>query len=162
MKDSGFYLNAAPPPGVARGYAVRNGVATRAAVWDTSWSRGAGAIYSTVGDLFRWTEALHGGRVVNADSLRAMTTPNPLPPGVKGLNYGFGLSVTKVQEWPAIGHTGSVPGWSSHLTWLPEQHVTVVALANAQPAEPALAPSAIIREMPAHFLAGETAKPPAP
>ncbi len=48
-----------------------------------SWAGGAGAIYSTVGDLFHWTEALHGGRVVNADSLKAMTTPNPLPRGCR-------------------------------------------------------------------------------
>jgi CubicO group peptidase (beta-lactamase class C family) len=162
MSDSGFYSNANPPPGAALGYAVRNGAATRAPVWDTSWSRGAGAIYSTVGDLFRWTEALHGGRVVNADSLRAMTTPNPLPPGVKGLNYGFGLNISQVGEVPAILHTGSVPGWSSRLTWLPELHVTLVALANAQPADPDLAPAAITRELTAHFFAGEAAKLPAP
>ena len=33
--------------------------------WDMSWAGGAGALYSTVGDLFRWNEALFGGRVVN-------------------------------------------------------------------------------------------------
>jgi len=91
MKDTGIYVNATPPALAAHGYAVHDGVATTPIDWDMSWAGGAGAIYSTVNDLFRWTEALHGGRVVNADSLKAMTTPNPLPAEIESINYGFGL-----------------------------------------------------------------------
>jgi CubicO group peptidase (beta-lactamase class C family) len=162
MKDTGIYVNATPPPGAARGYAVNDAAATLALDWDMSWAGGAGAIYATVGDLFRWTEALHGGRVVNAESLKAMTTPNPLPAGVDGLNYGFGLVVSEVERLPTIWHNGGLQGWSSNLMWLPQQHVTLVALGNALPPTPGLAPATVTHAMPKHFLAEEIARLPGP
>jgi CubicO group peptidase (beta-lactamase class C family) len=162
LKDTGTFVNATPPAGIALGYAFEQGKARPALDWDMSWAGGAGALYSTVGDLFRWTEALHGGRVINAASLKAMTTPNPLPPSVDGLNYGFGLSVSEMERLPAISHSGGLQGWSSDLMWLPAQRVTLVALANAMPGAPELAPAAITRELPKHFLAAEIASLPAP
>jgi hypothetical protein len=124
-----------------------------------SWAGGAGAIYSTVGDLCRWTEALHSGHVVNADSLKAMTTPSP-PPGSEGLNYAFGLVVSDVARLPAIWHNGGLQGWSSNLIWLPEQHAVVVALGNALPPSAALAPAVVTHELAKHFFAEEIAKLP--
>jgi CubicO group peptidase (beta-lactamase class C family) len=162
MQDTGIFVNATPPLGVALGYAVEKDQAKPALDWDMSWAGGAGAIYSTVGDLFRWTEALHGGRVVNAASLAAMTTPNPLPPGVDGLNYGFGLVASEVQRLPAIWHNGGLDGWSSNLIWFPQQHVTLVALANSMPGAPGLEPAVITQELIKHFLAAEIAKLPSP
>jgi CubicO group peptidase (beta-lactamase class C family) len=162
MKDTGVYVNATPPPGAALGYAVTKGVATPALDWDMSWAGGAGAIYSTVGDLFRWTEALHGGRVVNAESLKAMTTPNPLPASGNGLDYGFGLVISDVEHLPAIWHNGGLQGWSSNLVWLPQQKVTLVALGNAMPPAPGVEPAAITHQLAKHFLAEEIAKLPPP
>jgi CubicO group peptidase (beta-lactamase class C family) len=161
MKDTGIYVNATPPAGAAHGYAVEKGQANSPIDWDMSWAGGAGAIYSTVGDLCRWTEALHGGRVVNAQSLKAMTTPSP-PPGSEGLNYGFGLVISDVARLPAIWHNGGLQGWSSNLVWLPEEHAVLVALGNALPPAPALAPAAVTHELAKHFFATEIAQLPAP
>jgi len=160
MKDTGIYVNAGPPPGAALGYQVGKGKASRPLDWDMSWAGGAGAIYSTVGDLFRWTEALHGGRVVNADSLKAMTTPPPPPPGHDSSSYGFGLVMSDVARLPAIWHNGGLQGWSSNVIWLPGQHMVLIALGNALPPAPALAPAAITHELAKHFLAEEIAKLP--
>jgi CubicO group peptidase (beta-lactamase class C family) len=162
MKDTGILVNATPPPATAHGYAVAEGKATLALDWDMSWAGGAGALYSTVGDLLRWNEALHGGRVLKPESLRAMTTANPLPSGANGLNYGFGLTISEVARLPAISHSGGLHGWSSDLMWLPEQRLTVVALANAMPAVPGLEPASITRDLVTRFLAEEIAKLPAP
>lgn len=162
MKGTGIFVNATPPAGAALGYALHEEQVLPALDWEMSWAGGAGALYSTVGDLFRWTEALHAGRVVNADSLKAMTTPNPLPPGVDGLRYGFGLVVSDVERLPAIGHNGGLQGWQSHLLWLPQQHVTLVALANAMPGAPALEPAVVTRDLARHFLAQEIARQTAP
>ncbi|MDR3404196.1 MAG: serine hydrolase [Chthoniobacter sp.] len=160
MKDTGIYVNATPPAGAALGYDVEKGKASRALDWDMSWAGGAGAIYSTVGDLFRWTEALHGGRVVNSDSFKAMTTPPSPPPGRDSSNYGFGLVMSDVARLPAIWHNGGLQGWSSNVIWLPRQHVVLIALGNALPPAPAMAPAAITHEMAKHFLAKEIAKLP--
>jgi CubicO group peptidase (beta-lactamase class C family) len=162
MKDTGIFVNANPPSGVAKGYSVNQGVPALALDWDMSWAGGAGAIYSTVGDLFHWTEALHAGRVVDAESLKAMTTPNPLPPEVEGIHYGFGLVASDFQGLPAIWHNGGLQGWSSNLVWLPGQKVTLVALANALPPVPTLEPAVVTGQLAKHFLAEEIAKLPKP
>ncbi|MEO5961450.1 MAG: serine hydrolase domain-containing protein, partial [Opitutaceae bacterium] len=162
MKDTGIFLNATPPPGIALGYGVTDGKATPALDWDMSWAGGAGALYSTVGDLFRWNEALYGGKVVKGDSFKLMTTPVKLPPGVDGMNYGYGLMMTTMNRLPAVGHGGGLNGWSSDLTRFPEQHCTIVALANALPSVAGRAPAAVTRNIAGKFLEADIAKLPPP
>ena len=108
-----------------------------------SWAGGAGALYSTVGDLFRWNEALFGGKILKAESFKLMTTAIKLPPGVDGMSYGYGLN-----------------GWSSDLLRLPEQHCTIVALANAMPSVAGRDPAGVTRTLAGKFLAAEIAKLP--
>ena len=160
MKDTGVFVNSAPPPGVARGYSFSEGKSAPALDWDMSWAGGAGALYSTVGDLFRWNEALFGGRVVNNASLKAMTTPVTLPAGVDGMKYGYGLVLSEVRRLRAIGHGGGLNGWSSDLLRLPDQNCTVVVLANALPPPPGLAPSEISHAAAERILADEIKKLP--
>jgi len=162
MKDTGIFDNAHPPAGIALGYAFEKGKASLALDWDMSWAGGAGAMYSTVGDLLRWNEALHGGRVLKPDTYQAMTTPHPLPPGASGMNYGFGVVMSEVAHLPSISHSGGLQGWSSDLMWLPEQKVTLVALSNALPPVRTLAPANITRQLPIRFLPGDIAhvRPP--
>lgn len=162
MKDTAIFMNAAPPSGVARGYTIGDGKATLSMDWDMSWAGGAGGLYSTVGDLLHWNEALHGGRVLKPESLQAMTTPHPLPPGANGLNYAFGLTVSQVSRLPVISHSGGLQGWSSDLMWLPAQRLTIVALSNAMPTLPGLEPTSITRDLVSRFLADEIAKLPPP
>ena len=160
MKDTGMYGNATPPPGVAKGYSFADGKCGPALDWDMSWAGGAGALFSTVGDLFRWNEALFGGRVVNAESFMAATTPVELPAGVDGMKYGYGLAMFEVKRLRAIGHGGGLNGWSSDLLRLPDQNCTVVVLANALPPPPGLAPSEISRAIAGKVLAEDIQKLP--
>ena len=97
MKSSGVYVNSSPPPGAATGYSLTEGKLKPALDWDMSWAGGAGALYSTVGDLFRWNEALYGGRVLNAESLKAAITPVELPKNVDGMKYGYGLMMYEMK-----------------------------------------------------------------
>ena len=146
---------------MATGYSFADGKLTPALDWDMSWAGGAGALYSTVGDLFRWNEALFGGRVLNETSFKAATTPVTLPPGVDGMKYGYGLVMSELHRLPAIGHSGGLHGWSSDLLRLPDQHCTVVVLANALPPPPGVEPSTLSRQFAEHFLADEISKLPA-
>ena len=160
MPDTGIFVNATPPPGMALGYSAGDGKIAPALDWDMSWAGGAGALYSTVGDLFRWNEALFGGRVLNETSFKAMTTPIELPPNVDGMKYGCGLVMSEFKRLPAIGHGGGLNGWSSDLLRLPEQHCTAVVLANALPPPPELAPAKISHAMAEKILADEIKKLP--
>jgi CubicO group peptidase (beta-lactamase class C family) len=162
MNSTGVYINSAPPAGMATGYSLAEKKLNPAIDWDMSWAGGAGALYSTVGDLFRWNEALYGGRVLNADSLKAATTPVVLPKNVDGMKYGYGLMMYEIKRLPAIGHGGGLNGWSSDLIRLPEHHTTIVVLANALPGPPELTPAAISRTLAEKLLADEIKKLPPP
>jgi CubicO group peptidase (beta-lactamase class C family) len=162
MKSSGVYVNSSPPPGAATGYSLTEGKFKPALDWDMSWAGGAGALYSTVGDLFRWNEALYGGRVLNAESLKAAITPVELPKNVDGMKYGYGLMMYEIKRLPAIGHGGGLNGWASDLVRLPAQRTTIVVLANALPGPPELTPAAISRTLAEKLLADDIKKLPAP
>jgi hypothetical protein len=160
MKDTGVFKNAAPPSNMALGYSITEGKAAPAIDWDMSWAGGAGALYSTVGDLFRWNEALYGGKVLKDESLKLMTTPVTLPPGVDGMNYGYGLVMAPINRLPSISHGGGLQGWSSDLLWMPEQRCTVVVLANAMPPAKSREPSAVSRNIVGKYLQADIAKLP--
>ncbi|MCE9529051.1 MAG: serine hydrolase [Planctomycetales bacterium] len=160
MKDTGIFVNSAPPTGIARGYSLVNEKIEPALDWDMSWAGGAGALYSTVGDLFRWNEALFGGKVLKEETLKAATTPVELPPNVEGMSYGYGLTMLKVKRLPAVAHGGGLNGWSTYLLRLPDQHCTVVVLTNALPGSPKHSPSAIAHVLAEKLLVDEIAKLP--
>ncbi|NYF81148.1 serine hydrolase domain-containing protein [Granulicella arctica] len=84
---------------------------------------GAGNLYSTAGDLVRWTEALHGGKVLAPASFAEMTKPF-----LHG--YGYGLYIDGEGETLDIFHNGTVDGFFSFLDYLPGTKTTVVVLSN--------------------------------
>jgi CubicO group peptidase (beta-lactamase class C family) len=158
MIETGIYVNSAPPPGMAIGYSSADDKFKPALDWDMSWTGGAGALYSTVGDLFRWTEALFSGRVVNKTSFQAAATPVELPASADGLTmkYGYGLMMYEIKRLPAIGHAGGLPGWLSDLVHLPKHNCTVVVLANAAMPQPSeLVPQSISHSFVEKLLADE-------
>jgi CubicO group peptidase (beta-lactamase class C family) len=85
------------------------------------WS--AGAIYSTTGDLLKWEHGLFGGKVLNSDSLKLMTTP------VKG-NYGFGVFIENRDGVRVISHGGGIEGYNTSLKYAPDKQIAVVVLSN--------------------------------
>ena len=108
-----------------------DGKATTRGDVHASQSLGSGAICSTAGDMARWNQALHGGRVVTAASYAAMTTPRGAATGTK---YGFGLRPREA-PWgsPGIYHEGEGSGFSSHNAWFPAESLSVTLLYNALP-----------------------------
>ncbi|MEY2936238.1 MAG: hypothetical protein RL033_6987 [Pseudomonadota bacterium] len=68
--------------------------------WTPSSAGAGGAIYSTLGDLLLWNDALHHGRVLTPESYRSMTRP-------RHGDYGFGLVITKKPFGTLSSHAGS-------------------------------------------------------
>jgi D-alanyl-D-alanine carboxypeptidase len=95
-----------------------------------SQSIGFASICSNAGDVARWNQALHGGRVLSAASYAAMTTTR----GAASGKYGFGL-VARNASWasPALVHDGQDNGFSSHNGWFPAESLSVTLLYNALP-----------------------------
>ena len=123
MNDSGYDVNAAILPNRAAGYTSGPNGFANAPYVDMTIPGGAGALYSTVEDLLRWTQGLFGGKLLKPESLARMTTPNKN-------NYAFGLTVSTAGGRKTIQHNGAIEGFNSHLTYFPDSRVTVAVLAN--------------------------------
>lgn len=91
----------------------------------TGWSAGAGSIWSTAGDMLRWSEALHGGELLRAESYARMTNDY-------GNEYGYGVSVFSRFGKRVVGHDGRVSGYASDLARYLDEQLTVVVLSNVE------------------------------
>lgn len=105
---------------------------------------GAGALRSNASDLGRWQQALFSDRIVTPASLAEMTSPARLSDGAAAVrpdapitlgrpNYGFGLELGKLDGWRAIGHGGSVSGFTAYLVTYPKPMITIAILTNGDP-----------------------------
>lgn len=89
---------------------------------------GAGAVYSTTGDLYQWARSLSANRVV-PDSLLAKAQTPILN------NYGLGWMMSKKNNRTQLGHTGSIPGFLANFMYFPKEDITIVLLSNYQDAD---------------------------
>ncbi len=134
-------------PRRARGYAFTPEGFRNAPPLGMSQPGAAGAICSSSRDLAVWDQALREGRVVSEEGYRRMTTPEGLPEeGAPA--YGFGLIRSGTGPREAVGHSGGINGFSSHLVYYPEADLTVAILANT----PGGAPTRILEVVAASFL----------
>jgi CubicO group peptidase (beta-lactamase class C family) len=114
----------------------------RALDWNMSNVAAAGDLYSTVGDLFRWNEALFGGKVLSAASVQAAFTVGFLDGDdsshPEDTGYGFGWTIDRLRGLREISHGGELAGFGSYLLRLPAEKLTVVVLLNCVPQLPGL------------------------
>jgi CubicO group peptidase (beta-lactamase class C family) len=161
MTNTGVYRAGARLEQEALGYQYGDGKFTNALNWDMTWAGGAGALYSTVEDLYRWNEGLFHGKVISLANLQAAETPVQTAEN-KGDHpedgYGFGLSIAKLRGAQEISHGGGLNGFSSFLLRLPRENLTVVVLANALPGQPGVEPG-ILAQRFAEFCVGEHLDP---
>jgi CubicO group peptidase (beta-lactamase class C family) len=97
---------------------------------DHLWPYSAGSLCSTAGDLVRWNQALHGGRVLTQASYEDMTTPDPLNDGTL-IRYGMGLGISDDNGRRVISHGGGINGFLSDARYYPDHDLIVVVLQNS-------------------------------
>jgi CubicO group peptidase (beta-lactamase class C family) len=97
---------------------------------DHTWPYAAGSLCSSVRDLVRWNQALHGGEVLSAESYRALITPRPLLDGTP-TRYAMGLGVRGSGRHRVIAHGGGINGFLSDGRYYPEERLIIVVLQNS-------------------------------
>jgi len=123
-------------PNRAKGYGKERGrVVNRDAVTESA-AFSEGALMSSVLDLARWDSALYRPRVLTQASLDQMWTPVTLTDG-KSYPYGFGWMVAPTNGLRTVSHGGSLPGFLTNFSRFVAKGLTVVALGNAEWADPA-------------------------
>lgn len=120
MADTGVDHNAGAITAGAVGHAAPGVVSS---FLDASTLFGAGALYSSAADLYRWDQALYGDSVLPAAQRAEMFTP--------GLSdYGYGWWVQEVDDRRVISHPGNIAGFSTFMARFPNERVTVIVLGN--------------------------------
>jgi len=157
MKDTGIHHWRPILEHEAAGYSYVNGEFQKSLDWDMSRAGGAGALYSTIGDLYRWNEAIFNGKVLNESSLEAAFTPVKLNNGSEanamGGKYGYGWMLSEMRGLKEISHGGGLHGFSTYLTRYPKKNVTVTVLTNCGvPPMPELNSSASARDIAQIYL----------
>jgi D-alanyl-D-alanine carboxypeptidase len=111
----------------------------------------AGALTSTVDDLFVWDEALRAGRVLSMSSLAEATSAQvPCKPGgcalSSDLGYGYGWFAATVSGRPYAYHWGRIDGFVSTNGFNAAEQTVVIALSNLE-TTPTFAMSASLQEL---------------
>lgn len=94
--------------------------------WTASITWAAGAMVSTLQDLRIWVPALGTGALIKPD-LREQQRDIATGPD-EPADFGYGLGVFTVADW--VGHNGSVPGYQTVATYLPQREMTLVVMVN--------------------------------
>ena len=93
-------------------------------VWGT---RGAGGLWATVGDMYRWLVALEERRILADAQWRVMITP-PLPPAQEA--FGWHVETTTPEGRLRIQKGGGSDDFASHLLYYPRERVAIVWACN--------------------------------
>lgn len=84
----------------------------------TSTALGCGSVNGSVYDLYDWMRSLYGGKVISAESLKAMTT--------SVLGYGFGLMATSNIYY----HGGCTDVFNTYSAYYPKDEYYIIAFSN--------------------------------
>ncbi|MEO6549800.1 MAG: serine hydrolase [Ferruginibacter sp.] len=128
MTHSGFDFTHLNSKEKAKGYFKLNDKDSMAApIVDSTVSFSAGAIYSTIGDLYKWHRALEDHIILTKVQQENAYTP------VRN-NYGYGWLIDSIEGKRRVGHGGGIHGFTTNIARVPEDDVCIILLSNASDA----------------------------
>jgi CubicO group peptidase (beta-lactamase class C family) len=90
---------------------------------------GSGSIFSTVGDMYLYDQALYTEKLISQALLDEMFTSGTLNNGEE-TGYGFGFDVANHAGYDYVGHQGSWLGFDVYYLRFPTEKLSVVVLLN--------------------------------
>lgn len=125
MSNSGFDFTHLTSNEKAVGYNVLNDTLQQCSViTDSTVPVGAGAIYSTIGDMYNWHLGLQAYKIVSKDLMQKAYTP------CAQHNYGYGWQIDSVSGKKMVSHSGSITGFGSNFARIESDDVCIVLLSN--------------------------------
>jgi CubicO group peptidase (beta-lactamase class C family) len=126
--------SAAVVPNRASGYRWDGETVVNAAYGDPAYGAAAGAVRSTVDDMYRFDRALKSGKLFSAaitakawTGYGHWTAPPPFPLEAE---YGYGWMLGQDLGHPYVGHGGWVNGFVSQFTRYPQDDAVLIVLWN--------------------------------
>ncbi len=133
FEPAGMHATGAEPESVklprrAVGYYLKAGEWTDAAATLPWRGTAAGGGYSTVGDLFKFAQALQSGKLLSPEMLAQATSPQ-----MSGNWYGFGFITVGEGPLRRYGHGGDADGMNADFRVFPESGWVLISLTNIDP-----------------------------
>ena len=134
MSDSGFDNNSTVLKNRATGYYKVVNSFENAGYIDMTTAYAAGALYSTVEDLYLWDQALYTEQLVPKKYMDLLFGKHILAWG--GGDYGYGWEIGNMRigntknESQTIAHSGGINGFNTRITRFPADQSVVILLNN--------------------------------
>jgi CubicO group peptidase (beta-lactamase class C family) len=133
MNNSGVDHNDALIPKRAMGYDKSGIRINNAGYIDMSVPFSAGALYSTVEDMYLWDQALLGNSLLS-DQYKQLMFKDYFEGKQGSYGYGWGIrslvSTRKHQKLLLTEHSGGINGFNTFISRIPEDHFMLVLLSN--------------------------------
>ena len=134
MRHTGFDFTNLKSSDKAIGYSGE--FSTPVGIVDSSVSFAAGSIYTTVGDLYKWDQALYTNRIISQSLLQKAFTPYKV-------NYGYGWVINTEYNKKVTEHGGGITGFVSFILRVPDDQICIIAFSDL----PSSAPQIIANQM---------------
>lgn len=124
MTHSGFDFAGLQDKNKSIGYYVAGDTNTEeAGIVDSSVSFAAGALYSTVGDMYKWHKALQSYNLLTKDWQAKAYIPFKK-------RYAYGWFIDSIAGKRVIVHSGGIPGFVSYILRIEEEDMCMVLMSN--------------------------------
>jgi CubicO group peptidase (beta-lactamase class C family) len=140
MNDSGYDHANVILKNRASGYEFPDDKLANSSYIDMSIPYAAGALYSTVEDLYKWDRALYTEKLLPKAARERMFTPfEPSAtlsrePGISKANYGYGWMINAYDGHKDIHHSGGVNGFTTDIQRFVDDDACVIVLNNSMTA----------------------------
>ena len=124
MVHSGFDFTNLSSPDKTKGYFSLNPKPMPAPIVDSTIAFSAGAVYSTIGDLYKWDRAIYTNKILEPETWKTVFTPYKN-------KYGYGWGIDSLYGRLFTAHSGGIHGYSSHILRFPADEVVVIAFDNS-------------------------------
>ena len=129
MKHSYYGNSSRIIPDRANGYQLHGDNCENAEYMSTTIPYAAGALMSTVDDMFIWSKAIRHHTLISENS-QQMAFTNQLLANGKPDNYGYGWAINEIAGFTSLEHAGGINGFSSSGIYLPGQNIYAIVLTN--------------------------------
>ncbi|MGU3375290.1 serine hydrolase [Chryseobacterium sp. M5A1_1a] len=127
MNNTGFHFNSVTDKNKAFGYEfLSENNSNEALRFKTDHPFAAGAMYSTVEDLFKFNEGLKNYKVLKKETLEKMFTP------YLNDHYGLGADTSTLFDKKRVGHDGGGPGYQSRYYRVLEDDICLIVFSNSE------------------------------
>lgn len=125
METTGYDHHASILKHRATGYSADSDGLINSSYIDMTIPHAAGALYSTVEDLYKWDRALYIEKLLSKSSLDKMFTPFRE-------NYSYGWSTRPFSDHKRLSHGGGINGFSTYISRFVDDDVCIIVLSNLE------------------------------